>query len=120
MKLNLKIPEHLKIAYHEELQSYRHHLRHGHYTNAWHHLERTHIIGQSYPIEHTYAHWLMLKFGLMQKNVKEILGQILRLLVGGWKSFINHVPTGNTGGSNVPPMKKMPIPRDIEELFNKK
>jgi len=120
MKLNLKIPELLEIAYNQELKAYHQHLLEGRYTAAWHHLERTHIIGQSYPIEHTYSHWMMLKFGLMQKNVKEILGQILRLLVGGWKSFINHVPTGNTGGSNVPPMKKMPIPRDIEELFNKK
>lgn len=60
----------------------------------------------------------MLKFGLMQKNTKEVFGQIIRLIVGGWKSFINHVPLGNTGGSNVPPLKPMPIPNDIINLFN--
>ena len=60
----------------------------------------------------------MLKFGFMQKNTKEVFGQIIRLVVGGWKSFINHVPLGNTGGSNVPPLKRMPIPNDIINLFN--
>ena len=59
----------------------------------------------------------MLKFGFRQKDIKEIVGQIIRLLVGGWKSFINHVPLGNTGGANVPPLKRMPIPKDIEALF---
>ena len=60
----------------------------------------------------------MLRFGLMQKNTKEVFGQLLRLIVGGWKSFINQVPLGNTGGSNVPPLKRMPIPNDINDIFN--
>jgi len=117
MKLNIKIPKHLKTAYNEELKYYYFNLKNGQYTNAWHHLERSHIIGQSYPVEHTYSHWLMLKFGLKQKNGKEIFGQIIRLIVGGWKSFINHVPLGNTGGANVPPLKPMPMPKDIAKLF---
>ena len=53
----------------------------------------------------------------MQKDVKEVIGQILRLLFGGWKSFINHVPLGNTGGINVPPLKRMTFPNDIEKLM---
>ncbi|MFY0630014.1 MAG: DUF3703 domain-containing protein [Flavobacteriaceae bacterium] len=120
MKFNIKIPKHLKQAYNKELKHYRSHLVNKQYNNAWHHLERSHIIGQSYPIEHTYSHWLMLKFGLMQKNAKEVLGQIIRLIVGGWKSFINHVPLGNTGGANVPPLKRMPIPNDIAKLLDTK
>jgi hypothetical protein len=62
----------------------------------------------------------MLKFGFWQKDTKEVLSQIIRLLVGGWKSFIDHVPLGNTGGANVPPLKSMPIPNDIKNLFNSK
>jgi hypothetical protein len=120
MKLNTKIPNHLKQAYNVELEKYRLYLKNKQYSNAWHHLERSHIIGQSYPIEHTYSHWLMLKFGLMQKDTKEVLGQIIRLLVGGWKSFINHVPLGNTGGANVPPLKRMAIPDDIKKLLDAK
>ena len=61
----------------------------------------------------------MLKFGLRQKNLKKVLGQILRLVVGGWKSFIDHVPTGNTGGSYVPPLKRMKLPIDLEKILTK-
>lgn len=118
MRLNFKIKKHLKCAYNKEVCLYKEFLAKEDYISAWHHLERSHIIGQSYPIEHTYSHWLMLKFGLMQKNTNEVIGQLVRLVVGGWKSFINYVPLGNTGGANVPPLKTMPIPADINALFN--
>ena len=117
MRLNVRIPNTLKDAYNAELKQYKYYLKKEKYNNAWYHLERSHIIGQSYPLEHTYSHWLMLKFGFRQKDTKEVFGQVVRLLVGGWKSFINHVPLGNTGGSNVPPLKTMPIPNDFEKLF---
>ncbi len=117
MRFNIKIPKHLKTAYNKELKYYRLYLDNKQYRKAWRHLERSHIIGQSFPIEHTYSHWLMLKLGLTQKNTKEVLGQLLRLAIGGWKSFINYVPIGNTGGANVPPLKCIPIPDDIKSLF---
>ncbi len=120
MKFNTKIPKHLKQAYNKELKQHSFYLENKQYGNAWYHLERSHIIGQSYPIEHTYSHWLMLKFGLRQKDTKEFFGQIIRLLLGGWKSFIDHVPLGNTGGGNVPLLRRMPFPKDIEKLFNTK
>ncbi|MFY0603681.1 MAG: DUF3703 domain-containing protein [Flavobacteriaceae bacterium] len=118
MRFNVRIPNNLKEAYNVELGQYKYWLINEQYNNAWYHLERSHIIGQSYPLEHTYSHWLMLKFGFRQKDTKEVFGQVVRLLVGGWKSFINHVPFGNTGGSNVLPLKPMPIPNDIEKLFD--
>ncbi|MFD0964258.1 DUF3703 domain-containing protein [Pseudofulvibacter geojedonensis] len=117
MKFNTTIPENLKLAFEIELKKYRQHLKLGNHKDAWYHLERSHIIGQSYPIEHTYSHWLMLKFGFRQNDIKEVFGQIIRLLVGGWKSFIDHVPLGNTGGADVPPLQKMPIPKDIQNLL---
>lgn len=118
MKFNTKIPKNLKQSYNEELRRYSFCLENKQFGDAWYHLERSHVIGQSYPIEHTYSHWLMLKFGFRQKNVKEVFGQIIRLLVGGWKSFIDHVPTGNTGGSDVPPLKKMELPQDLSLILN--
>ena len=87
MKFNTKIPKHLKQAYNEEIKQYSLCLENKQFGYAWFHLERSHIIGQSYPIEHTYSHWLMLKFGFRQKDTKEVIGQIVRLFVGGWKSF---------------------------------
>ena len=118
MKFNTKIPKGLKEYYDNELRFYRLSLLKGNLSQAWNHLERSHIIGQSYPFEHTYSHWLMLKFGFRQKNVKEVLGQVVRLLVGGWKSFIDHVPTGNTGGADVPPLKKMELPQYLNNILN--
>jgi hypothetical protein len=118
MKFNTKIPKGLKEHYEYELRFYRLSLLKGDLSQAWNHLERSHIIGQSYPFEHTYSHWLMLKFGFRQKNMIEVLGQVVRLLMGGWKSFIDHVPTGNTGGSNVPPLKKMVLPHDLSVILN--
>lgn len=119
MKIKTVIPDGLKKHYIKELELYRISLLKSNLSKAWHHLERSHILGQSYPYEHTYSHWLMLKFGLRQKNLKEVLGQILRLVVGGWKSFIDHVPTGNTGGSDVPPLKRMKLPIDLEKILTK-
>lgn len=118
MKFNTVIPKDLKEFYINELNQYRSAMIDGDLTKAWYHLERSHILGQSYPIEHTYTHWLMLKFGFRQKNLKEVVGQLIRLLVGGWKSFIDHVPLGNTGGSNVPPLKKMELPSDLAHILD--
>ncbi|MBL0098412.1 MAG: DUF3703 domain-containing protein [Bacteroidetes bacterium] len=83
------------------------------YQVSWRHLERAHILGQPYPYEHTAVHWKMFCFGIKEKNYKEVIGQMPRLLVGGVKSFVGHIPVGNTGGANVPPLKPMEIPEDI-------
>lgn len=117
MKFNTRIPKRLKYYYLRELVEYNSALKEGNILHAWQHLERAHIIGQAYPVEHSYAHWLMLKFGIAIKDPVEILGQIPRLLVGGVKSFVGKIPIGNTGGANVPPLKSMAIPKDIEPLL---
>ncbi|ESU27110.1 hypothetical protein FLJC2902T_22180 [Flavobacterium limnosediminis JC2902] len=87
------------------------------FKDCWHHLERAHVIGQKYAYAHTYTHWKMLQFGFKIKSRKEIIGQIPRLLVGGIKSFVGHIPVGNTGGSDVSPLQPMEIPKDIQEIF---
>ncbi len=118
MSFNTRIPKRLKYYFLRELVLYRKFYNIGDLQQAFHHLERAHIIGQSYPLEHSYAHWLMLKFGFAIKDPKEILGQLPRLLVGGVKSFVGKIPLGNTGGANVPPLRSMPLPKDIENLFS--
>jgi hypothetical protein len=61
----------------------------------------------------------MLLFGIKIKDLKEIIGQIPRLLVGGIKSFVGEIPVGNTGGANVPPLQKMEIPDELQNIINK-
>jgi hypothetical protein len=60
----------------------------------------------------------MLQFGIKIKSTKEILGQIPRLIFGGVKSFVGHIPIGNTGGANITPLKPMEIPNDIQQILN--
>lgn len=115
--MNTLMPKPLKKYYNLELNKYQENLKKGDFQISWWHLERAHVIGQAYPIEHTYAHWEMLKFGIKIKSTKEILGQIPRLLVGGVKSFVGKIPVGNTGGANIPPLKSFPISDDILAMF---
>ena len=117
MKFNTKIPEKLKSFYILELQNSKETLLNNDFEKSWKHLETAHIIAQPYPIEHTFVHWEMLKFGLKIKSKKEILGQIPRLIFGGIKSFVGKIPIGNTGGANVPPLKSMKIPDDLQKII---
>lgn len=117
MNLNTKMPKGLKPHYLQELNLYREKLAMVHFQEAWRHLERAHILGQPYPYQHSEVHWLMLRFGFLIKDWKEIQGQILRLLVGGIKSFVGKVPVGNTGGANVPPLLPMEISEDLQQIL---
>jgi hypothetical protein len=117
MKLYWTRPNGLQPHYRAELVTYKHEMAKGNLPGAWRHLERAHILGQPWLVQHTQIHWLMLRFGIRIKNPREILGQLPRLLLGGVKSFVGMIPTGNTGGANVPPLKKMPIPSDLEDLL---
>lgn len=117
--MNWKMPPSIKGPYHQEIFKHYEYLNNKDYLNAWNCLERSHILGQSFPIEHTYSHWLMLKFGCRFRNIKEVLGQIPRLLVGGIKSFVGVIPLGNTGGANVSPLRPMAIPVDLQKILNK-
>lgn len=118
MKFNTIMPKELVSFYQNELQLAAENLKLNDLQIAWHHLERAHIIGQKYPYEHSFVHWKMLQFGIKIKSSKEVIGQIPRLLVGGVKSFVGHIPLGNTGGANVTPLKVMEIPEDIKEILN--
>lgn len=117
LKIHTTLPEGLKAFYSKELATFRACYDKAYYQQAWRHLERAHILGQAYPIAHTAVHWEMLKFGVQLKDWKEVTGQLPRLLVGGVKSFVGHIPVGNTGGANVPPLQPMEIPEDLQEIL---
>lgn len=85
---------------------------------AFSHLERAHILGQSFPIQHARTHWWMLKVGWRRKDFVEITGQLPRIL-GALLFSRMWVPKGNTGGSRVPPFKSMQIPEDLQSLLDK-
>jgi hypothetical protein len=59
MKFNFKMPKDLEVFYQLEIEEYKLQLSSKQMTAAWIHLENAHVLGQLYPLEHTYAHWLM-------------------------------------------------------------
>lgn len=117
MKNYWKMPNGLKYYFLQELEQYNNELAKGNLELAWKHLERAHVIGQAWFKQHTYVHWLMFRFGIKIRNKREIIGQLPRLLFGGVKSFVGIIPTGNTGGANVPALQSMEIPQDLEMIL---
>lgn len=73
------------------------------------HLENAHVLGQASTLLHTKVHILMLFWAVRQVNIKEFLGQVMRIIGAATKTAIGLVPLGNTGGTNVSPFKVLPL-----------
>ncbi|MFN7855844.1 MAG: DUF3703 domain-containing protein [Acidovorax sp.] len=84
---------------------------------AFRHLERAHVLGQSSTVQHVRAHWHMFIWGIRSKSPKETLGQVVRMVGAATKTAVGLVPSGNTGGSNVSPFKPLPIPPDLATIL---
>jgi hypothetical protein len=90
----------------------------GDWPGAFARLERAHVLGQSSTLLHVRAHWHMLKWGLSQRSAREVLGQVLRLAGAATKTPLGLVPTGNTGGANVSPIRRMAIKPELQLLID--
>jgi hypothetical protein len=86
---------------------------------AFSHLERAHILGQTSTGEHVRVHWHMFLWSIRQRDVRECLGQLLRIVGASIGTALGLVPQGNTGGTNVNPFKSMPIPPELAALLEK-
>lgn len=84
---------------------------------AFAHLERAHVLGQWHAGAHARAHLGMLRIGWHRRDVREIVGQLLRIPGGIIGSAFGRVPRGNTGGANVSAFRQMPIAADLAELL---
>lgn len=84
---------------------------------AFTHLERAHVLGQASTVEHVRVHWRMFQWGIRNRNLRECLGQVLRIVGAASKTAIGLVPAGNTGGSNISPFKRLPVPPELEALI---
>ena len=85
----------------------------GDVAGEWHHLERAHILSQPMAGPHVRTHLAMLSHGIRRRDRREVLGQIVRLVVAAPGSWTERYPVGNTGGANVSALKPMPIPDDL-------
>ena len=82
------------------------------------HLERAHILGQNSTLLHTRTHILMMLWGIRQRNIQEVAGQIFRVFGALTKTIFGLIPSGNTGGSNVSPFKKMPVSPELQAIIS--
>jgi hypothetical protein len=119
MKINTTMPAKLVPYFEKELTEATVAFKSQQFQVSWRHLERAHILGQPYPLAHTFVHFKILGFGVRTKNIAEVFGQIPRLVFGGVKSFVWEIPVGNTGGANVPPLRPMQIPEDLQQIIQK-
>ena len=109
----------LRQVYDREMQAAIESYGNDNFDKAFFHLERAHILGQSFTFPHAKAHWWMLKVGLKRRDLTEVTGQVVRIL--GALSFSRiWVPVGNTGGAHVPPFRSMPIPEEFQSLLKRR
>jgi hypothetical protein len=85
---------------------------------AFRHLERAHILGQQYVASHVGTHLAMLRIGLQRRDLREIVGQLVRLPAAALGSALGVAPGGNTGGANVGIFTRMEIPPDLKALLD--
>ena len=111
-----RMPEPLRSAYTAEMTAARHTDDN---TARWHPLERAHIISQPYPWPHTRNHLAMLGLALRQRDRREAMGQVIRILVAAPGSAIGRYPEGNTGRTAAGLMTPMPIPDDLASLLTR-
>ena len=83
------------------------------------HLGRAHIISQSMnSFEHLSIHFIMFCYACRKRDPKEVLGQLLRLLVTLPGHLFGKVPLGNTGWTTMKLTDERPIPDDLKDLFS--
>ena len=84
---------------------------------AWVLLEDAHVLSQPWAAWHVRVHGAMLATGVHLRDVREVWGQIVRLVVAGPGSLIRRYPVGNTGRARVRATQPMPIREDLAELL---
>ncbi|WP_326830052.1 DUF3703 domain-containing protein [Streptosporangium sp. NBC_01810] len=83
----------------------------------WRHLERAHILSQPWPWPHTRNHLAMFVLAVRQRDRREVLGQVVRIIVAAPGSVLGRYPEGNTGRAAAKLTQPMPVPPDLAALL---
>lgn len=106
----------LKIEFYHQLQLGKELLKKKDFKKSFYHLENAHILGQKHVWRHTLSHYWMLVYGVKTKSSKETIGQFFRIIASLLFTLI-WVPKGNTGGTNISPVKPIPIRKELRRYF---
>lgn len=104
-------------AYELEVEQAEAALRREDFETVFRHLERAHVLAQRMTGRHTYIHWRMLVTGLRSGDLREVVGQVPRILASVLFSRL-WVPLGNSGRSRVSAFKPMSVPDDLRHLVH--
>jgi len=102
-------------TYEQELQQADEALRREDFDTAFRHLERAHVLAQRMTGRHTFIHWRMLVAGLRSRDLREVAGQVPRIVASILFSRV-WVPRGNSGRARVSAFAPMPVAEDLEHL----
>lgn len=84
---------------------------------AWRHLERAHVLSQAHAGPHVRVHLRMLATAFRRRDLREVAGQLPRILLAAPGSWTGRAPRGNTGGAGVGIFAPMEIPDDLAALL---
>ena len=101
--------------YRQEVERADQALQRDDFETAFRHLERAHVLAQRMTGRHTFIHWRMLVAGLRSGDLREVVGQLPRIVASILFSRL-WVPRGNSGRSRVSAFKPMPVPDDLRHL----
>lgn len=83
----------------------------------WRWLMAAHVVGQNRFALHWDSHVAMLQFAFVTRDLPEVVGQLLRLVLVPLGHLFDRLPTGNTGRSNVNAFAPMALAPDLEHLI---
>jgi hypothetical protein len=89
------------------------------FDRCWTLLEDAHVLSQPWAWLHVRVHGSMFVAAVMQRDVREVRGQLSRIAVAGPGSLSGRYPTGNTGRARVPATQPMPIRSDLVEILER-
>lgn len=87
------------------------------FEEAWHHLERAHVVAQDRLGPHCVSHWRMLELAWRTRDLRELVGQIFRLFLAPIGNITGRLPIGNSGRSNVSAFARMEIEPEISRVL---
>lgn len=102
-------------AYESEVEQAEKALQRDDFETAFRHLERAHVLAQRRTIRHTFIHWRMLVAGLRRGDMREVFGQLPRIVASILVSRL-WVPRGNSGRARDSAFASMPVPADLRHL----
>jgi len=89
------------------------------FDRCWALLEDAHVLSQPWAWLHVRVHGSMFVAAVVQRDLREVRGQLSRIAVAGPGSLSGRYPTGNTGRARVPATQPMPIAGELAEVLQR-